>query len=381
MPGSDMNNSLSQAEVQRLLDDPSVDNRFETAQKVASGFNDGQLTDEERRIAQDIFLVMVRDAEVRVREALSANLKDCPFLSHDIARSLAQDVDSVSLPILQFSGVLTDEDLVEIVREHGPSKQKAVAKRATVSETVSEALVESGDEDVVITLVANQGAKIPEPSLEKVLDKFGESQAVSDTMAGRGKLPMGVAERLVTMVSDKMRDHITQNTELAPDQVSDLIMVTREKATLGLLSGGSDNDDVRDLVVQLYRSERLTPSIILRALCMGDLRFFEAAVALLAKVPLTNARVLLHDEGELGLGSILRKANIPQPLYPAIRAAVEVAHETEYDGGENDRERFRRRMIERILTQMEDPNAGLGEENIDYLLTKLTQIESVANPT
>ena len=38
-------------------------------------------------------------------------------------------------------------------------------------------------------------------------------------------------------------------------------------------------------------------------------------------------------------------------------------------------------MIERILTQMEDPNAGLGEENIDYLLTKLTQIESVANPT
>ncbi len=50
-----------------------------------------------------------------------------------------------------------------------------------------------------------------------------------------------------------------------------------------------------------------------------------------------------------------------------------MSHETEYDGEENDRERFRRRMIERILTQVENPDLDMDEENIDYLLTKISQ--------
>jgi uncharacterized protein (DUF2336 family) len=106
---------------------------------------------------------------------------------------------------------------------------------------------------------------------------------------------------------------------------------------------------------------------------MGDMRFFEAAVAVLSKVPLTNVRVLLHDEGDLGLGSILRKAGIPQQLHPVIGIAIEVSHETDYDGEENDRERFRRRMIERILTQVENPGMDMDASNIDYLLTKISQ--------
>ncbi|MEE2971352.1 MAG: DUF2336 domain-containing protein, partial [Pseudomonadota bacterium] len=122
-----MANTLTVDDVKRLLEDPSSENRFNTAEKIANGYSDGLLSDDERRIAEDIFSVMVHDAEVRVREALAANLKSCPFLSHDIARTLAADVEAVSLPVLQFSEVLTDEDLIEFVRNHGQSKQMAVA--------------------------------------------------------------------------------------------------------------------------------------------------------------------------------------------------------------------------------------------------------------
>lgn len=316
---------------------------------------------------------MVHDAEVRVREALSANLKSCPFLSHDIAKTLAADVEAVSLPVLQFSEVLTDEDLIEIVRTHGPSKQIAVANRSTVSEGLADALVDTGNEEVVTTLVANEGADIAEPSLQKVLDTFGENESLSDLMAKRATLPVRVTERLVSMVTDTMRAHIIDNHELEPNQVSDLILQTREKATLGILSNKSDDLAVRELVVQLFHAKRLTPTIILRALCMGDMRFFEASIAVLSKVPLTNVRVLLHDDGNLGLGSILHKAGIPEELHPVISTAIEVSHETEYDGGDNDRERFRRRMIERILTQVENPDMDMDDENIDYLLTKISQ--------
>lgn len=376
-----MANALTVDDVKRLLDDPSSENRSNAAKKIAHGYSDGLLSDEERRIAEDIFSVMVHDAEVRVREALAENLKSCPFLSHDIARTLAADVEAVSLPVLRFSEVLTDEDLIEIVRNHGASKQKAVANRSTVSEGVADALVDTGNEEVVTTLVANDGAKIAEPSLQKVLDNFGGNEALSDLMARRSTLPVRVTERLVSLVTDTMRAHIIDNHELAPDQVSDLVLLTREKATLGILSDKSDDLAVRELVVQLFRAGRLTPTIILRALCMGDMRFFEAAIAVLSKVPLTNVRVLLHDDGDLGLGSILRKASIPQELHPVISTAIEVSHETEYDGEENDRERFRRRMIERILTQVENPDMDMAEENIDYLLTKMSQASPVLERT
>jgi len=221
------------------------------------------------------------------------------------SRALAEDVDSVALPMLQFSTVLTDDDLVEIVNKHGPTKQNAVAKRETVSEVVSDALVDVGDSTVVSTLMSNKGATIAEPTLEKALDKHGDSVKVSQTMALRPELPIAVAECLVSLVSDSIRNHILKSHDLPAKTVTDLIVQSREKAAIGLLSEKSSAEDARDLVVQLYQGGRLTPSIILRALCMGDIRFFEAAIAVLAKVPLISARTQIHDAGAASLKSIL----------------------------------------------------------------------------
>jgi len=150
--------------------------------------------------------------------------------------------------MLQFSTVLTDEDLVEIVNKHGPTKQNAVARRETVSEIVSEALVDVRDVTVVSTLMSNKGAKIAEPTMEKALDKHGDSVKVSDTMALRPELPIAVAERLVPMVSDSIRDHILKNHDLPAKTVTDLIVQSREKATIGLLNEKSSAEDARDLV-------------------------------------------------------------------------------------------------------------------------------------
>lgn len=367
--------NLSKDDVTRLLEDPSVDNRAATAGKIANTFTAGSLSGAERRIAEDIFNLMVRDVEVRVREALSVNLKACSFVPRDVAISLARDVDSVALPMLQFSSVFRDEDLIEIVRSQGPSKQKAVARRERVSAKVSDALVQTGDAEVVSTLVANEGATIAEPTFQKALDRFGEIEAVNRSMALRKQLPVGVAERLVTLVSDKLKEHILRHHELPPEQLSDLIMQSRERATLALLSPESSSTDVRELVSQLYLNDRLTPTIVLRAVCLGDMRFFEAAVAVLAEVPLVRARRQIHDQGVEGLSSILESAKVPRALRPAFRAAVEVCRETQYDGGENDRERYQRRMVERILTQSENPASRLGDDNVDYLLDKLAQMD------
>src|SRR3546814_18482011 len=65
---------------------------------------------------------------------------------------------------------------------------------------------------------------------------------------------------------------------------------------------------------------------------------------------------------------------MPERLFSAGRAAVQILAEETYDGGRNDRERFATRIIERLLTQFEDPASKMTQDDIDYLMNKLRQL-------
>lgn len=365
---------LTDNDVSRLLDDPSVDNRSRTAERVARQFEVGALTDAERLIAEDIFRLMMKDAEVRVREALSRHLKECPHVPHDVAVTLARDVDAVALPILSSSEVLTDEDLVAIVRSSGAAKQIAVAGRSTVSGVVSEALVDTADERVVSRLVGNQRAEIPDAALERVVEQFGHSDAVQIGLAARASLPITIVERLVAKASESLRQQLLARTSAPESLAVDLLLQARERAVVGLLGDNVGDDDVEALVRHLDDNRRLTPSIIVRALCLGDLAFFEAALARLARVSLMNARTLVYDAGPLGLRALFDKAGLPTGLFPATRAAVDVAREIQLDGEPHDRERRSRKIVERILTQYGDLGVDFEAPDLEYLLSRMSQL-------
>lgn len=371
-----MASRLTPKDVERLLQDRSADNRAATAGKIAREFSQDRLSRDERKIAEDIFRVLMRDAEVRVRESLSVHVRESRTLPHDVAVTLAKDVDQVALPMLNFSEVLTEHDLIDIVKSTGSAKQEAVAKRKRVGPKLADALVDSGDEKVVATLVANEGAEIEEGALAKALDRWGESEIVNSPMTHRKSLPISIAERLVFLVSEGLRDHLVTHHDLSPSLAADLVLQSRERATMALLSSDTDALDVAELVQQLHGNGRLTPTILFRATCMGDMAFFEEAIATLAKVPVINTRLLIHDSGKLGLKGIYQKAGLPDTFYEAFRVAVDVCRETSYDGEERDRERYSRRVIERILTQFDD----FDSENLEYIVAKLGKLSEVARP-
>ncbi len=362
-----MADHLTKDDVSRLLADPSPDSRSHLAAKVARQFDGAELSAAERKLAEDIIRVMARDAVLRVRQSLAENLKTSPSLPRDVALTLARDVESVAIPVLSVSTVLTDADLVEIVRTGTDAKHAAIAQRPTVPASVANALIETASEGTVAALVANEGAELGERSLGRVIDRFAGSPSVQEPLVYRSRLPITIAERLVAVVSETLQRHLVTHHELPAQVASDLILQSRERATVSLLTGESDEGALERLVVQLSRNRRLTPPLMIRALCMGDIAFFETAMAHLANVPLTNARLLIHDAGRLGLKSMYDKAGLPPALLPACRIAIEVLKETPYDGEEGDIERHRRRMIERILTQYED----LAPEDLEYLLAKL----------
>ena len=364
---------LTQDDVDRLMADRSPHTRAATSAKIAAQFDAHELSPAEREIAQDIFRVLAKDTEVLVRESLSAHLKATPDLPHDVALALAQDVDSVALPMLKFSEVLTDRDLIEIVNRHNPNKQVAIAQRPKVSHKVSDALVDTGNEKAVAHLVDNEGAMITEDSLNRVMVEYAGSTSVADSLSRRANLPPAVSERLVAAIFESLHSYLASRHDLPSDVVSNLALQARERATVTLLDYGSSDAQLSHLIEQLYRNERLTPSLMLRALCVGDLDFFERSMARITDLPLNNVRVLIHDKGMLGLEPLYLRAGLPKGLYPAFRAAIQMVVETDYDGGLNDRRRYVERIMQRMLTQFEDPTRKIAKDDIEFLMAKLSQ--------
>jgi uncharacterized protein (DUF2336 family) len=92
--------------------------------------------------------------------------------------------------------------------------------------------------------------------------------------------------------------------------VRNLLVQARERATVGLLSQGCSSEaELQDLIDQMHSNGRLSPSVVLEALSTGDIMFFEMAMARLANIPIENARALIHDQGPLGLESVLQAAS------------------------------------------------------------------------
>ncbi len=365
---------LTHTDVERLLTDPSPRTRARTTAKIAAQFDARTLSPAERRIAEDIFRTLVKDTGILVREALAAHLKSTPDLPHDVALALAKDVDSVALPMLKFSEVLTEEDLIEIVRGQEPAKQAAIAQRPTVTAGVSEALVATGNEQAVARLIGNEGAVLSEAALDQVIDCYEQSAAVADSLVRRVNLPPAISERVVSALSERLQDYLVSKHEVSPDVASTLILQARERATVTLIDFGSSDAELDSLIEQLHRKQRLTPSLLLRALCVGDLNFFERAMARVADLPLQNVRVLIHDKGMLGLEPLYLRTDLPKALYPAFRAAISLVVETDYDGGLNDRRRYVERIMQRMLTKFEDPSTHIAKDDIEYLMARLGQI-------
>jgi uncharacterized protein (DUF2336 family) len=340
---------FSKFDVENLRADPGAAARAEIAKRLGSDLDNTVLTGDELRKAQDIICVLAKDIEVEVRRALATSLRRSTRLPRLAAIAMANDVDTVALPILASSLVLTNDDLLEIVRRGSSAAQTAIASRKNVSEEVSEALVTHGDETAVTMLMRNATSQVNEKTLSLALDRFGQSDPVMRSMAHRPTLPIAITERLVTMVSDELQHYLVTHHNVPRSLAAQLTTSSREAAVLRV-SEGHPEETMQSLAEQVAARGRLTPTLLLRALSKGDMAFFEAAFAKLASIPVENARTLIHDSGAKSFASLYKASDLPKNLLPAFRAMLDVIQATDPKSGQRDKEDLRDIVIARAKT-------------------------------
>ncbi|WP_420478202.1 DUF2336 domain-containing protein [Brevundimonas sp. FT23028] len=360
---------LTEIDIRRLIQSTDEDERAAAAHKLCRNMDKAELDDEDRAAAQKILRLLANDAAELVRRAMAVTLKASDLIPRDVARRLAADVDSVALPLINFSPAFSDEDLIEIVRAGSAVRQTAVAARPRVSRDVAEVVAEVGGETAVRTLAANDNADISELALGRCVDRFGDAPEIVAALAYRQVLPLSVSERLVELASDAVREHLVTRHAVAPETAIRLASFARERATVDLVDQASSHADLPAFVASLNARRALTGSLLLRALARGQMALFEHGLAELAGAPHQRAWLMIHDAGPLGLKAIYDRAGLPPRLFQAFRAGVDTWRTLQAEGVDTTGDAFRQQMLERFLTQR--PNAP--REDLAYLMERLDQ--------
>ncbi len=363
---------LNKEDVAKLAKRPNAENKAVTARKVSALYESGDITGRALDLAEDIFRILVKDIEIKVRESLAESLKNCTKLPKDIVKELINDVDSVSLPFIKYYVDLSEEDILSIIDSQNLNKQKAVAMRANLSEDISHYIAERCPEDVVGILVSNETANIKERTFDIIISRFPQSQHIKKNMVYRSELPVSIIEKIIHSLSDELLRHLVLTHNLPNDVACDIVEQVKEKTTLKISEEYSSDKKIEELIHELYTSNRLTASLVVRAICMGDIRFFEYALVYLSNTPIFEVRkILFSNNMDFMVRNLLRKAYIPKSMFPAVFSALKVIKDIRFDCKKNDRKSFSHKVIERILSY---GAAGddLSEDDVKYLISKIS---------
>ena len=101
-----------------------------------------QLTPQERHMAGDVLVELLRTADADIRESVAKRLVMLNEAPRTILVILAKDEIKIARHVLEKSRSLTDSDLIQIARKVSGAHRAVIATRRKISDAVVDAMVE-----------------------------------------------------------------------------------------------------------------------------------------------------------------------------------------------------------------------------------------------
>jgi uncharacterized protein (DUF2336 family) len=178
------------------------------------------------RELQHVFVIvraLLRDTEMHVRRKLAEHLSVRDDVPHDLITTLADDQIEVAYPIIVWSKLLGDKDLLEIIAKHERQHQVAITERSSISPVVSDALVATEDKEVVAALLHNAGAAFTPDTFKKLISDCMWVDEYRAPIVRREDLTPELAGQVYVWVGDALRDFLNERYTFDPDELENLI--------------------------------------------------------------------------------------------------------------------------------------------------------------
>lgn len=230
-----------------LTDDPDPLVRTALAEKVGQ-----QAQPRHGSIAEQVLDRLVKDQIVEVRKILAVALKDVANADPGMINRLARDAELlVAAPVLEFSPVLTDDDLLDIIANHPPpGALSAIARRSYVDPKVTRAIVDSDDTVAITHMLKNGNAHLQESVLDSLIERSVHQPTWQEPLVYRPELTQRSALRLAELVAVHLLDRILARKDLSPATVEAVAQVVAQR--LRQKAEEQDKGPTSDMIEQRY---------------------------------------------------------------------------------------------------------------------------------
>jgi uncharacterized protein (DUF2336 family) len=272
----------------------------------------------ERSLMCDILEHLARDVEMSLRKELAERLLTAPNPPVDLVLILANDQIEVARPLLLYSKILKDNDLIDIIRHRSLQHQISIAARENLSAKVSSVLVQMGSPSVMNVLLNNASAVISPEAFNLLVNQAQHQDSLQAPLIKRADLPPALAKRMYLWVSDALKEAILANFSLSQTELNSGL----EAAIAGLTAEdefcAGQAGMAKKMVDKLFEAGEVNPAFLMKCLHQGQVPLFEEAFAKLCRVPADVLRKIIYNRGSDGLAVACRFVGIDRSVFLTI---------------------------------------------------------------
>jgi len=293
--------------------------------KLAPTLNDHH-GDKLKQMAYETLETLIQDQAVRVRQIISEAVKHMPDAPHDIILRLARDPELVVAgPVLQYSPVLTDDDLLDILHQmRVPGSAVAIAKRADLSPDLAH-IIGTGDEiDAVTALLKNKSAQIREETLDLVIARAPQYPAWHRPLVDRPRLSDQAVRNLARFVAQDLIKRLQQRVDLKSDTMEALQQEVLRRLDEEDPSGASAPawEQMMAEARAQQAAGKLEENDLVEGLTNGRSSFVRAALAVRADLPFPLVEKILNAQSPKGVTALVWRAKLPMRFATRVQTAL-----------------------------------------------------------
>lgn len=296
------------SEIVALAKDPTPSGRRRLASCFGETFfiHASRFSPMEKNMALEIMAALIRDAEQEIRRELAQRFSRETSMPHALALALANDdAIDVAKPILQRSPVLRDEDLIGVIEKKGTLHRMAIANRTQMGGRVAEALAQTGEPLVSMTLLQNISVHLSEKTIRLLADQALEQTELSHSLIQRPEITPELAEKVYWLVSEELRQNIAQRFDLNRSVLDNAL-----QTTVSVLITKANNEETRrSLSDRLLSSGAVTSTFMVELLKARGVGLYKELLAGLTEFSAETVEVLCQPHMSEALALVFRAFN------------------------------------------------------------------------
>ena len=254
-------------------------------------------SDQHITLFDNVMLKLLDHVDREVREYLSnrfASLDDAP---PGVIRHLAND-DAIVVagPVLQQSPCLDEEFLVGCAKSKSQDHLAAMSLRPTISHQLSDVLIERGNDQVVLNLAKNSGAKLSDHGYSLMVDRARDSQQLACAVFNRADIPREHMLALLKKASAAVRNELQLEAGRKAEEVSEALRLASQRLQETTQEDSRRYADARLRIAELQQAGCLSEKEILTFARQGKFEEVVVAISELCCLPEAQTERLIVEE-------------------------------------------------------------------------------------